>query len=221
MKRQNPPQASLDQALAIECFLRPAPLVAIYLVCATAAFAVLALLLVILFSENVLNPAGNVGLLLLLLGLGPAVMAFVEFWRRPDDLLSAVIRNLANSRRKPIGVNAERCNFKVLLRTGEPMCANLTFQFPAEDHLPEVREYILSYVRLSLERYASMLTELPPENDVRDVVDRALDTVAGEYRIPVLYSEVLSLQKIRDAYSRPDDLPTRSEHVGLATGTLG
>lgn len=156
-----------------------------------------------------------------LLALSPAALAVVEFRRRPDDLISTIIRSLAKSRRQPIDVVTDRCAFKVLLMTGETLCVNLAFHYPAKNHIAQVQERIIAHVRQELQRAASFRNDPPTDTEVLDTVDRALDTVASEFDIPVLYSEVRDQHKIRDAYSKPDDVLTPSEYLGLATGTLG
>jgi hypothetical protein len=221
MRRQNPPQATLDQAQALEGWLKPAPLGVAYVVCATAGFVVITLLFAILSSGNILRLRVSTSTFLALLAVGPCALALVEFWRKPDDLLSAVIRGLADSRRRPLNVTAEHCAFKVLLMNGEPLCADLAFHYPAKYHTPQVREYIVCHVRLALEREASLRNDPPSTREVLDSVDGALDRVASEFNIPVLYSQVLDLHKIRDAYSKPEDLPTLPQYRELATGTLG
>ncbi|MFZ0661677.1 MAG: hypothetical protein WAM66_03215 [Acidobacteriaceae bacterium] len=206
MRRQNPPQESLDQALALERYLNPAPLGEIYTVCATAGFVVITLLFAVLASGYFLSPTKSTTTLFVLLALSPGVLALVEFISSPNDLLSFLIRRLANSRRRPIRLTADSCTFKVPLKTGETMSVNLSFHYPAKKYVAGVEEFLLDRVRCSLDHDSSMRTRLPSEKEVRDTVDDALDTVASEFNIPVLYSEVRDLHRIRDAYS---------------TGTLG
>lgn len=223
MRRQNPPQASLDQAIVLEKYLNPAPLGVAYAVCAAAGFVAITILFAVLASGYLLSPTGTTTTVFVLLALSPAVLAVIEFRRRPADLLTAFIRSLVNSRRQPIEVVADRCAFKVLLMTGETLCVNLAFHYPAKNHVQPVQERIFGHVRQALERDASLRTDPPTDSEVLDIVDRALENVASEFSIPVLYSDVRDLHKIRDAYSRTDDVLTPSEYLGLsvATGTLG
>lgn len=221
MRRQNPPQASLDQALTFERYLNPVQLGVAYVVCATAGFVLIAILFAVLASGYILSPTGATTVVFALLALSPAVLAVIEFRRRPDDLISTIIRSLANSRRQPIAVATDRCAFKVLLMTGETLCVNLAFHYPQKNHVPQVQERIVGHVRQALQRDASMRTDSPTESEVLETVDRALDTVASEFNIPVLYCQVRDLHKIRDAYSKSDDVLTPSEYLGMATGTLG
>src|SRR5690348_14866719 len=134
MRRQNPPQSSLEQAQALERYLNPMALGVAYFLCATAWFAVIALLFSILVSGYLLSPTKTMTALFLVMALAPGALAFVEFGRRPNDLLSVCIRGFANSRRAPISVAADRCAFKVLLMTGESLCVNLSFHYPAKNH---------------------------------------------------------------------------------------
>jgi len=220
MRRQNPPQASLDQALALEKYLNPFALSVVYALCAIAGFAVVALLFAVLVYSYILNATATVTILFSLVASVPAVLAILGFLRRPHDPLSRSIRSLAASRRRPISVKADRYSFKVLLMTGEPLCVNLAFRYPAKYHLPEVRERLNAFVRSALEHECCNRSGLPRDHEITSVVDRALDIVAAEFEIPVLYSELRDMHKIRDAYSNREDL-TPSEYLGLGTGTLG
>ena len=220
MRRQNPPQASLDQALALEKYLTPIALGVVYTLCAVAGFAVVALLFAVLVYADILSPTAATTVIFSLAALMPAVFAFFAFSRRPGDPLSRSIRSLAEARRQPISVKADRYSFKVLLMTGEPLCVNLAFHYPAKHHLPEVRERLNVYVRSTLERECCNRWDMPEDWEITNVVDRALDVVAAEFEIPVLYSELRDVHKIRDAYSNREDL-TPSEYLGLGTGTLG
>lgn len=221
MRRQNPPQASLDQALTFERYLNSATLGIMYAICAIAGFVTITILFAILASGYLLSPTGSTTVVFALLALSPAALAIIEFRRRPDDLLSTFLRSLANSRRQPISVAADRCAFKVLLMTGETLCVNLAFYYPAKNHVQQVQERIFGHARIALERIASMQNDPPSDAEVLDAVDRALEAIASEFDIPVLYSEVRDLHKIRDAYSKRDDVLTPSEYLGMATGTLG
>lgn len=220
MRRQNPPQASLDQALALEKYLNPFALGVVYALCAVAGFAVVAMLFAVLVYSYILNGSATVTIFFSLVASVPAVLAILAFIRRPYDPLSRSIRSLADSRRRPISVKTDRYSFTVLLMTGEPLCVNLAFQYPAKYHLPEVRERLNAFVRSALERECCNRSDLPEDQEITNVVDRALDVVAAEFEIPVLYSELRDLHKIRDAYSNREDL-TPSEYLGLGTGTLG
>lgn len=221
MRRQNPPQASLDQALALERYLNPVQLGVVYVLCATAGFVIIAILFAILASGYLIKPTKAITMLFAVLALSPWALALIEFLRRPSDLLSTYIRSLANSRRQPVSVTADRCAFKVLLMTGEPLCVNLSFYYPAKDHTQQVQERIFAHVRLALDHYVSFRNDPPADTELLDAVDRALESIASEFDIPVLYSEVRDQHKIRDAYSRLDDVLTSSEYLGMATGTLG
>lgn len=221
MRRQNPPQASLDQALALERYLNPVQLGMVYVICATVGFVIITILFAILASGYLVKPTNAIAMVFAILALSPWALALIEFLRRPDDLLSTFFRSLANSRRQPLSVVDDRCAFKVLLMTGEPLCVNLAFYYPAKNHTQQVQERIFAHVRIALDHYISFLNDPPTDSEVLDTVDRALDSIASEFDIPVLYCAVRDQHKIRDAYSRLDDVLTPSEYLGLATGTLG
>lgn len=220
MRRQNPPQASLDQALALEKYLNPVPLGVTYLLAAIMGFAVVALFFGILVYGYILNATATTTAIFSLAAITPAVLALLVFGRRPDDPLSRSIRKMVESRRRPIALEADRYSFKVLLMTGEPLCINLVLHYPARYHMPEVQERLNAFVRAALERECCGRSNVPEDRDLLDVVDSALESVAAGFEIPVLYSELRDVHKIRDAYSSASDL-TPSEYLGVATGTLG
>lgn len=221
MRRQNPPQSSLEQAQALERWLRPAPLAVAYVVCATAAIVVVTLLLTTLASGNLLNPTRSTTAIFALLALGICALAWFQFQCRPHDFLSASFRVLANSRRRPIKVAAEHCVFKVMLRSGEILCADLAFHYPGRNHIPEVREFLVSHVRIALDRDSSMRNDPPNDSEVLDIVDRALEAVAAEFNIPVLYSKVLEVHRVRDEFSAPENIPVQPDRRRFATAGIG
>lgn len=218
MRRQNPPQSSLEQARALEKYLNPAAIATIYALFATASFVLIALLFGFLVYSYILSPTPVAIASFAILALSPSALALFALRRRPDDLLSVAIRSLADSRRRPINVAADRVAYKVLLMTGETLCVNLSFFYPVKSGTPEVRERLRVFVRAALQQDCTTRTELPSEREIEQIVDHALAIIAAEHNVPVLYSEVRDIHKIRDSYSRRDDL-TPWEYLG--TGTRG
>ena len=220
MRRQNPPQASLDQALYLEKYLRPAALAAIYALCAMLCFGFIAVLFAVLVHDYILNPTWGSITFFSLAGSVPVVLGFLAYSRRPDDPLSRSIRGLAESRRCPISVAADPRTFKVLLMNGDSVCINFSFYYPENYHMPEVGERLIMYVHSALEQDCSMRERLPNEREIEDAIDCALELLAAQFDIPVLYPEIRDIHKIRDSYSHvtADDMAP-SEYLG--TGTRG
>lgn len=220
MRRQNPPQASLDQALYLEKYLHPVAIAAIYALCAMLAFGFIALLFAVLVHDYLLNPTWLSISVFSLAGLVPLVLGFLANSHRPDDPLSLAIRGLAESRRCPISVTADPRAFKVLLMSGDSACINFSFYYPQKNHTPELGDRLIMYVRAALEQDCSMRSRLPNEQEIEDAIDCALELLSAQFDIPVLYAEIRDIHKIRDSYSytTADDLAP-SEYLG--TGTKG
>ena len=71
MRRQNPPQASLDQAQSLERLLHPAAIAAAYSLWAALAFGFIALLFALLVHDYILNPTPLAIAAFTLIGLVP------------------------------------------------------------------------------------------------------------------------------------------------------
>lgn len=218
MRRQNPPQASLDQAQSLEKLLHPAAVVAAYSFWTTLAFGFVALLFAVLIHDYLLNPTPLAIALFVLLGLVPGALAVMAWKRRPGDPFSRIIRYLAAGRRLPLSVFAHPCTFKFLLMNGETLCINSALCYPVKYDSAELKERLNICVRAALELECSNRTTLPTEREIEHAADLALEVIAAEFNIPVLYLEIRDVRKIRDAYSAADDLAP-SEYLG--TGTLG
>lgn len=218
MRRQNPPQASLDQAQSIERFLNTAAIASVYALCSAAFFGFTSLLFAVLVHDYILNPTPTTIAFFAMVGLAPAILAFFACRRRPDDPLSWSIMRLANSRRIPISVAADPRSFKVLLMNGETICINFSFYYPAKCQSAELSGRLDTYVRAALERECSKHSMLPSEMAIEEAIDSVLELIAHQFDIPVLYPETRDIHKVRDAYSVTGDLAP-SEYLG--TGTLG
>jgi hypothetical protein len=218
MRRQNPPQAALDQAQHIEKFLNPAAIAVAYALLAAILFGFISLLFAVLVHDYLLNPTPTTISLFAVAGLVPAVFAFLAYRGRPDDPLSWSIMRLANSWRIPVSLVADRRTFKVLLMNGETICINFSFHYPAKNQTAELSGRLDTYVRTALEQECSKHSKLPSEMQIIDALEVPLELVAEQYDIPVLYPEIRDIHKVRDAYSVTGDLAP-SEYLG--TGTLG
>jgi hypothetical protein len=218
MRRQNPPQASLDQAQSIERFLSQAAIASAYALCAAIFFGFISLLFAVLVHDYILNPTPSTIALFAMIGFAPAILTIFACKRRPDDPLSWSIMRLANSRRIPVSVAADPRSFKVPLMNGEIIRVNFSFYYPAKHQTAELSGQLDIYVRAALERECSKHSMLPSEMAIQEAVDVALELIADQFDIPVLYSEIRDVHKLRDAYTVTGDLAP-SEYLG--TGTQG
>jgi hypothetical protein len=218
MRRQNPPQASLDQARNIEKYLSPPSIAAAYALGAAIYFGFVALLFAVMVHDYIVDPTPITIAIFTIVGVAPVVLTYLVWKRRPDDPLSYAIERLADSRRVPLGLTADRRTFKVRLMNGETLCVNLSFYYPEKNQTAELIGKLDMYARAALEQECSKYDKVPAEQKIEDTVDVALELVANEFDIPVLYVEITDLHKIRDAYSVSGDLAP-SEFLG--TGTVG
>lgn len=218
MRRQNPPEASLDQACAIERYLNPTAIAAAYTLFASLSFTFIALLFAMLVYDYILIPTAGTITVFVVIALAPGAVALLAFKQKPNDVVSVCIRSLADSKRRPVEVAPDPHAFKVLLMSGETLCVNFGFYYPASYHTTEIKERLNVFVRAALQGECTKRAELPTDREIEDAIDDALEVVAAEFGIPVLYPELRDMHKIRDAYSKQLDL-TSSEFLG--TGTLG
>lgn len=218
MRRQNPPQASLDQAQSLEKLLHPAAVAAAYSLWATLAFGFVALLFAVLTRDYILNPTPFAIAVFALIGLAPGALAVLAWKHRPRDPFSRIIRYLADWRRLPVSVFAHPCIYKFLLMNGETLCINSALCYPVKYDSAELKDRLNICVRAALEQECSNRTTLPTDREIEHAADLALEIIAAQFNIPVLYLEIRDIRKIRDAYSAADDLAP-SEYLG--TGTRG
>ena len=214
MRRQNPPQSFLDKASDFERYLSASAVGAAYAFCAAVSFGLLALVFAMLVNSGVIYPSVPMLALFVMIASAPAVMAIVAFRRRPSDPFSDYIRNLAESWQQPLKVAEDRSSFKVLLMSGEALCVNLSFCYPAEYQTVEVKVRLNVFVRAALERDCSARSRVPSEGEIEAAIDDALEFVAAEADIPILYAEVRDIHKVRDMYSTVHDDLAPSEFLG-------
>lgn len=214
MRRQNPPKAFLDKASEIEKYLNPLAVGAAYALCAAVSFGLLAVLFAALVDGGVLYPNWMTLTVFVIVAATPGVLAILAFRRRPSDPFSDYIRSLAESWQQPIKLTEDRCTFKVLMTTGEVLCVNLSFYYPAEDQTMDAKVRLNVFVRAALERDCSLRTRVPSEREIEAAIDDALEFVAAEANLPILYSEVRDVHKVRDGYSKVHDDLAPSEFLG-------
>lgn len=224
MRRQNPPQVSLDQAQSIEKYFNPATIATLYIFCATLYCGFISSLFAVLVHDYIINPTLTAIGSFSVIALAPTVWVFFACIRRPDDPLSRTIKKFSEARRNPIEVVADRCTFKVLLKSGETLCINFSFHYPGRYRSPELSDRLNTYIHAALEQDCSIRTQMPTESEIEAAADCALEVLAAQYDIPVLYLQIRDVHKIRDSYSSAGDLAP-SEYLGttavVGTGTFG
>lgn len=205
MRSQNPPQAYLDKALATEKYLRPAVIASIYAVAAIlwAVFICLAFVVVVNMSAASATPIAIT--IVVALALIPAVFAVTAWFMRPDDLLSNYLTRYANMWRIPIEVAKDHRLFKLMLMTGEAIGIDITFYYPAKEQTDELRERLYTLTHAALSSVCSMRNSAPSEDEVEETIEPKLDTVAREFDLPILYSEVRDIGQYPEAYTIGQD----------------
>jgi hypothetical protein len=218
MRRQNPPQASLDKAQNVERYFSPTVIASAYAACSVLYFVFIALLFAALVHDFILNPSLLAITIFALLAVVPAALIFLIYFRRPNDPFSKYIKRVANVLRTPVRVSPDQCVFKVLLMDGAVSCVHLTFYYPSSDQTPEVKEKLYTYVHACLDKDSSMRATAPSKKEIETAANAALELLAEEQDIPVLYVEVEDTYKLQDAYTPSiETVPTQY----LGDGTLG
>jgi hypothetical protein len=216
MRRQNPPPAHLAKAGEIEKYLRPEALATSYGVAAICYLALVSLLFASMVYESFVSPTPTTITLFAVIAFVPSTVASLAYFLRPDDPLSLYLTNKMNLWKCPISVPADSCTFKAGLRSGEIASITVAFHYPSKDQTKEVKERLCTCVHAALANDFSMRVQVPSYPDIENAVDASLETIAAEYKLPVLYLEVQNVDITRDSYSIEDE-PT--EYLG--TGTLG
>jgi hypothetical protein len=227
MRQQNPPSTFIEKAEALEKYLRPTPLGCLYGVIFVLYAAAMALVFAGLVLGSALDPTHLTITIAVIIGCLPAVSALVAYLRRPNDPLSYYITGLANAWRCPLEAPADQCTFKTGFRGGaEDLLVKLAFHYPTKQQVPEIKERLYTYVRAALTSEFSMKLALPSYLDIERALDPSLEMLAAEYKIPVLYPEILDVRIIRDVYRGVELAPSWREVDSAAdeyqaTGTAG
>jgi hypothetical protein len=210
MRSQNPPQAYLDRAQAAEKYLSPAMIASIYSIAATTWAALIGLGfagLVYLSDTNATSAAIA------------AAYSVAAWFRRPDDLISAYLTRYTNMWRIPIKLTHDQRLFKVMLMTGEVLGISISFYYPAKDDTKELKDELYTLTHAAISAVGSMRNSVMSEREIEETLDPALEKVAIEFGLPVLYAEVHEVGKYQEAYTigQDDLLPVPP----LSTGTHG
>jgi hypothetical protein len=190
VRRQNPPQYYLDYAWEIEKYLNPLPLAAIYCLIAFSYCALVALLFAGLVYASVVNPTAIVITMFAAIALVPAIFLILAWFLRPDDPLSSHLSSLVEMWRNPITLLPEVSTFTIMLFDGEQIGMKIAFYYPSKNHTPAVKDRLYTCVHTALANSFSGRASAPTGPEIERAANAALETLALEYSIPVLYMEV-------------------------------
>ena len=219
MRSQNPPQAYLDRAQAAEKYLSPAMIASIYSIAATTWAVLIGLGFAGLVYLSDTNATPTAIVIVLVFALIPAAYSVAAWFRRPDDLISAYLTRYTNMWRIPIKLTHDQRLFKVMLMTGEVLGISISFYYPAKDDTKELKDELYTLTHAAISAVGSMRNSVMSEREIEETLDPALEKVAIEFGLPVLYAEVHEVGKYQEAYTigQDDLLPVPP----LSTGTHG
>lgn len=225
MRKQNPPCAYLRKAEELEKYLRPGTLNCTYGLIALSWVAIVALIFAGLVLTSVLQPTYEAIIIATLVADVPVVIGAIAYLRYSYDPLSQIFGGLANEWRRPLVVPGDECIFKTGLRKGDEMLiVKLAFHYPAKHQSLEVKERLYTFAHAALTSEFSMMYALPSFSDIERALDPSMEMLAAEYKIPVLYPEILDVRKVRVVYDIEQLKVTSHDVIDdefLATGTAG
>jgi hypothetical protein len=195
MKRQNPPQSHLDKAVEIEKYLRPVTIASLYAIAGVFIAALITVVYAIFHRFDAKPPLSSAAMLTAIASI-PVVLAVLAYFVTPHDPLSLYIRVLANAWRRPLTVAPSECTFNELLGDGENLCIRAMFYYPFVHQTAEMKEQLYTYVNGILSRECSAYLTVPSNQELERAIDPALELIASEHEIPVLYLEVQSVFKM-------------------------
>jgi hypothetical protein len=211
MKRQNPPQQSIERAREIEKYLSPTSLAMIYGACAVVYGIAIALVFALIVAAGIVTTNQTTVMVFALVGVIPAVFIFLAVFLRPNDPVSRYIKGFADSCRRPLPVAPEDCTFKVHLMDGETLCIKLSFYYPAQDRSADLKERLYTVVHGSLAQDFSARVIVPTYQEIEATLEMPLSLIAEERHIPVFYPE------IRDVYCARDEAPAQVTYINTGT----
>ena len=226
MRRQNPPSAHIRKAEDLEKYLRPGMLACAYGVIALLWVAAIASVFAGLVLMSIMHPTPRTMAIAAVVCGVPVLFIFIAYLSDPSDPLSRYLSGTAKAWRCPLEVPADECVFKTGLRAGDEMLlVKLAFHYPARFQTLEIKERLYTFTHAALTSEFSMAYSLPSFSDVERVLDPSMEMLAAEYKIPVLYPEILDVRKMRVLYDIAElqvtSQKTPPEDEYLATGTEG
>lgn len=220
MRNQNPPPAHIEKAHEIEQFLGAATIGSVYGVAGVFYCVIVWVTFAFLVDESFLNLTPLTVTVFAAIAFIPALLALLAYLIRPKDPLSLYIQKHANVWRRPLGVTPEQCIFNEMLMNGETICVQLSFFYPPADQTQEVKERLYTYVNAVLAKHCSTRETLPTNEEVQEVIAPALEVVATERDISVLYSQIRDVRKLPNSFNSDWDTETPIDYWG-GTGTFG
>lgn len=227
MRRMNPPSAHIRKAEELERYLRPEILACFYGTIAFLWFTATTAAFVGLVLKSILHPTAEIIALAALLGGIPALFAVIVYSRRPGDPLSRYVNGVADTWRRPLEVPGDECTFRTGLRAGdEVLLVKMAFHYPVRFQTLEIKERLYTFTHAALTSEFSMKYALPSFSDVERVLEPSMEMLAAEFKIPVLYPDILDVRKVRVVYDIAEirgtsqDVPPLDDGY-LATGTAG
>lgn len=227
MRKQNPPAEHIKKAEKLEEYLRPETITCIYGLSALIWVSIVAMLFALLVVASILRPTYLTIIIATIVGDIPAIAVLIAYSHRPNDPLSRQITWLANKWRRPLDVPGVECVFKTGLRAGDEMLiVKVAFHYPENHQSLEVREQLYTFSHAALTSEFAMMFTLPSHADVERALDPSIEMVATEYKIPVIYPEILDVRKMRVLYDIAElkitlrDVPPVHGN-SMATGTAG
>ena len=201
MRRHNPPQDHIHRAQELEKFLDPMTIAAIYAIFGILFALFLSIIYALLVHSYILEPTRSISTIFVVVGGIPLVFAVVAYYLSPRDPVSSYIRRLADAWRRPLDVSPDEFVFHELLMDGEALCFKLAVYYPLKSHTGHVKERLYTYVNGALAKDCSTRTTIPTDLEIEEAVDPSLELTASECAIPILYSEIREVCKLRGAYS--------------------
>ena len=201
MRRHNPPQDHIHRAQELEKFLDPITIAAMYAIFGIVFALFLSIIYALLVHSYILEPTRSISTIFVVVGGVPLVFAVVAYYLSPRDPVSSYIRSLADAWRRPIDVSPDEFVFQELLMDGEALCFKLAVYYPLKSHNAYVKERLYTYVNGALAKHCSTRAIMPTDLEIEEAIDPPLEQMASECDIPVLYSEVREVCKLRGAYS--------------------
>jgi hypothetical protein len=201
MRRQNPPQDHINKAQELEKFLDPITIAAMYAIFGILFALFASVVYAVLIHSFILEPTRSISTIFVVVGGIPLVFAFVAYFSTPRDPVSSYIKKLASAWRRPFDVSPDEFVFQELLMDGEALCFKLAIYYPSENHTADVKERLYNYLNGALAKDCSTRVSIPNELDIEEAIDPQLEIIASEWGIPVLYSQIREVCKLRGVYS--------------------
>ena len=204
MKAKNPPKAYLEKAQSIEKYLAPGMIASIYATIAVLWAVLISLVFAALVSLSAATPTPVTLAIYGVLAFVPSATAVAAWFVRPNDPVSACIAHLAATWRKPLSVVVERCTFKTVLMSGQLFSIQVAFYHSFKGDNRRLNEQLYTFARAALFTLCSMRLSPPSRADLEAAMEPALEIVASEFKLTVLYSDVLETYGIQETYEEEE-----------------